>query len=117
MRLRPDNPMNRAIVSVLVFEVIVFGLAIPGMLLIDDVPVPVAVVSVTVACLLAVAATAGLRRPWGYPVAWLTQVAGVALGILTPMMYAVGGLFALIFIGSFVLGRRIENSSVGGRAR
>lgn len=113
MRLSPTNPMNRAIYSVLIFEVIVFGLAIPGMLLVDDVAVPLAVGSVAVASLLVVAACAGLRKSWGYPVGWVAQVAGVALGFLTPMMFAVGGLFALIFAGSFVLGRRIEGTVPG----
>ncbi|WP_328701841.1 DUF4233 domain-containing protein [Aestuariimicrobium ganziense] len=116
MRLQPTNPMNRAIISVLAFEVIVFGLAVPGMLLVDQVRTPVALASVGVAALLAVAGIAGLRRSWGYPVAWLAQIAGVLLGLLTPMMYAVGGLFALIFLGSFVLGRRIETSP-NGRVR
>ncbi|MGJ6981528.1 DUF4233 domain-containing protein [Aestuariimicrobium soli] len=108
--LSADNPMNRAMLSLLVFEVIVFGLGIPGMLLLDDVPVAVAVGATSAAIVLAIAAAGTLRRPIGYPLGWLTQVAGLALGFLTPMMFAASGIFALVWVGCFVLGRRIENT-------
>jgi hypothetical protein len=49
-----------------------------------------------------------LRRPWGYTVGHLIQVASVALGFLVPAMFFVGGMFALLWVSAFVLGRRIE---------
>ena len=61
-----------------------------------------------VASLLAIVATAGLRKGWGYPVAWLTQVVAILLGLLTPWMYAMGIVFAVIWTISFVLGKRLE---------
>lgn len=106
--LSPTNPMNRAMLSLLVFEVIVFGLGIPGMLLLDHVPLPLAIGATSIAMLLAVLAAGTLRRPIGYPLGWLTQLAGIALGFLTPMMFAASGIFALVWVGCFVLGRRIE---------
>lgn len=110
MRLQPTNPMNRAMVSVLIFEVIVFGLGIPGMLLLDQVSVPVAVASTSVAALLAIAAAGTLRRPIGYPLGWLAQIAGLALGFLTSMMFAAVGIFVVVWVGSFVLGKKIERT-------
>lgn len=107
-RLAPTNPMNRAMISALVFEVIVFALGIPGMLLLDDVPVGVAVGSTAAAVLLAVVASGTLRRPIGYPLGWLAQAAGLALGFLTPMMFAASGIFVLVWVGCFVLGKRLE---------
>ena len=38
MTLSPGNPMRVVLLSVLIFEVIVFGLAIPVMILIGNVP-------------------------------------------------------------------------------
>lgn len=108
MRLQPGNPMARPLMVHLLLEVLVFGLAFPGMVIVSDVAALPAGVAAGTACLLAVAAAATLRRPIGWPLAWATQVAGVLLGLLTPMMYVVGGIFALIWAMSFVLGRRIE---------
>ncbi|MGV8845906.1 DUF4233 domain-containing protein [Tessaracoccus sp.] len=108
MRLTPTNPLRSALMSVLVFEVIVFWLAFAGMVQVSGVGVGTAALWVSIASVLAIVATVGLRRGWGYPVAWLTQVAAVALGLLTPWMYAMGAVFALIWIISFVLGKRLD---------
>lgn len=108
MRLEDGNPMIRPIAVVLFFEVIVFMLAIPGMIMVDDVQLAVAFTAGLGAAALALVAGASLRRPWGWPLAWLTQVAGIVLGVLTPWMYVVGGAFALLFVIEFVLGRRLE---------
>ena len=109
MKLVPTNPMRSALMSVLIFEVIVFWLGFAGMVQVADVPVGTAALWVGVASLLAIVATAGLRKGWGYPVAWLTQVAAILLGLLTPWMYAMGVVFALIWTISFVLGKRLES--------
>ncbi|MFP5417375.1 MAG: DUF4233 domain-containing protein [Actinomycetes bacterium] len=108
MRLQDGNPMTMPIAVTLLFQVIVFGLAIPGMIMVDDVAVGLAFASGLGAAALALAAGATLRRPVGWPLAWLTQLAGIALGLLTPWMLAVGGAFALLFVIEFVLGRRLQ---------
>ena len=108
MKLLPTNPLRSALMSVLIFEVIVFWLAFAGMVRVADVPAGVAALWVSVASVLAIVATAGLRKGWGYPVAWLTQVVAILLGLLTPWMYAMGVIFALIWTISFVLGKRLE---------
>lgn len=107
--LRRTNPMTKVLLSVVLFEVICAGLSIPVMINVDHVALTTAVVAGGVVCLLALAATATLRVPVvGYPLGWLTQVAVVALGFLTPGMWFIGGLFGMLWVISFVLGKRLE---------
>ncbi len=108
MRLSTGNPMVRVLATTLAFEVVVFALAIPGMVLVSGVPVVAASVAGGLACLLALAAAATLRRGPGYPLGWLTQAAGVALGVLTPSMFVMGSIFAALWVTCFVLGRRLD---------
>lgn len=108
MILQPRNPMMSALMSVLIFEVIVFWLAFAGMVQISGVAVGTAVLWTSVASVLAIIATGGLRKGWGFSAGWLTQAIAIALGILTPWMYAMGIIFALIWTTSFVLGKRLE---------
>ena len=66
-----------------------------------------------IATALCLVACGGLRRRWGYLVGWAAQAAIVALGVLTPWMYAMGLIFALIWVTCIVLGRRIETKQQG----
>ena len=58
-----------------------------------------------VACLL----LAGLLR-WeaAYLVGWVIQVAAIALGFVVPMMFVLGGIFAMLWGTAYFLGRKIE---------
>ena len=62
--LSTGNPMRVVLMAVLIFEVIVFGLAIPVMIMISDVPA---------------AAAGGIRR-WGggagHPGSWTSSLSG-----------------------------------------
>lgn len=103
------NPMTKVLLSVLLFEVICCGLAIPVMVTIEEVPTATAAIVGGAVALLALVSAAVMRHPAvGYPLGWLTQVGAVAMGLLTPGMYFVGGLFAGLWIISFVLGKRLE---------
>ena len=108
MRLSAKNPMRVVLLSVLAFEVIVFGLAIPVMIFIGNVPVGQAVGFGGGAALLALVGAALLRRPAGYPVGWATQLAGLALGFLISTMFVVGVMFAGIWVVTFILGKRLD---------
>ena len=108
MRLSAANPLRTTLMSVLLFEVVVFWLAFAGMVQVSEVPVAKALLWTSVASVLALAGAFGLRRGWGYAFGWAAQAAGVALGLLTPWMYAMGIIFSLIWIMSFVLGRRLD---------
>ncbi len=102
------NPMRVPLLSVLLFEVVVFALAIPVMILVSDVdPLPAALLGAG-ASLLALVAAALLRKPVGYPVGWVAQLSGILLGLLTPAMFVVGSMFAALWTVSFVLGKRLD---------
>ena len=108
MRLADGNPMTKTLMLTLIFEVVVFVLAIPGMIQVADVALPLAFGTGLGSATLAGVAAGTLRRPFGWPLAWAAQLAGIALGLLTPWMYAVGGGFAALFLVEFVLGKKIE---------
>ena len=113
LRLVPSNPMNRVLMAVLCFEAICCGLAIPGMIQVSSVSVATAFILGGLALLLCLAAAGTLRRPYGWPLAWAAQVACVALGFVVEMMFAVGGMFLLLFVITFVLGKRLEARTAG----
>ena len=108
MILASDNPMRPVFLSILIFEVIIFGLAVPVMILVSGVPEGVAAGFGGGAALLALVGSGLMRRSVGYVVGWATQLVGVLLGLLTPAMYGVGGLFLALWVITFVLGRRLE---------
>lgn len=116
MTLSPTNPMRVVLLSILAFEVIVFGLAVPVMILLSDVPGRSAGLLGGSAALLALVAAGLMRRPIGYPLGWLTQVVGVALGLLTSAMFVVGGMFALLWVLTIVLGKRLDAQGQGRAA-
>ena len=62
------------------------------------------------AAVLSLAAAATLRHGIGFALGWITQLVAVGLGLVTTMMFAMGGLFALLWVMAFVLGRRLENA-------
>lgn len=103
-----SNPMRVVLLSVLIFEVVVFGLAAPVMILVSGVPADLAALGAGGAALLALVSAGLLRRPVGYLLGWATQPIGILLGLLTPAMYVIGTLFAGLWVLSFVLGRRLE---------
>ena len=108
MTLSSGNPMRTVLLTLLLFEVIVFGLAIPVMIFLSEVAPGAAAALGGSAALLALVAAGLLRKPAGYLVGWVTQLAGVALGFVTTSMFAIGGLFALLWVVSFVLGKRLD---------
>ena len=66
-----------------------------------------------VACLL----TAGLlRHPAGYAVGWVLQVAVVGLGFWVPVMFLLGGVFAVLWFFALRIGRQLEAAAQAARA-
>jgi hypothetical protein len=106
--LRPGNPMRNVLRAVLIFEVIVFGLAIPVMIFVSSVPGEAAALAGGGAALLALVSAGLLRRAAGFYVGWVTQAIGIALGFLTYGMLVVGIMFASLWLLTFVLGKRLE---------
>jgi hypothetical protein len=94
--------------AVLSLEAITLGLTTPVMITIADVSAGTAVavgVGLAVVCLL----LAGmLRAEWAYGVGWAVQVAAIGLGFVIPLMFVLGGIFALLWGAAYFLGLRIE---------
>ncbi|WP_040281832.1 DUF4233 domain-containing protein [Tessaracoccus massiliensis] len=117
MTLAPGNPMRVAALSVLIFEVIIIWLAYIGMIQVSGVNLAVAAAWSGVATVLCLMATAGLRKGWGYLIGWFAQLVLIGLGLLTPWMYAMGIIFAMIWATCIILGRRVEAHRQGGNAQ
>lgn len=94
--------------SVLFFEAIVVALAIPVAITLADADPVVAGVGgglLALACLV----TAGLlRRPWGYRLGWALQVLVIACGLVVPVMFVLGAVFALLWGVGLQVGRKGE---------
>lgn len=59
-----------------------------------------------VLCFLA----AGLmRRPWGVTLGWVIQAVTLATAFVVPLMLVVGAMFLILWVGSLVLCRRVED--------
>ena len=110
LTLPAGNPMTKVVVSFLAFEVIVFGLTIPGMILVSGISVAMSVVLGCIGMVASILCAVGVPRTWGYLLAWALQIFGILLGLATPMMYAVGIVFTAIWVSIIVLGRRIDGN-------
>lgn len=102
------SPRRGMCAAVLSLEAIALGLTTPVMITISDVPVGTALavgLGLAVVCLL----LAGmLRAEWAYLAGYVVQVAAVALGFVLPVMFGLGAVFAALWAGADLLGRRIE---------
>jgi hypothetical protein len=107
--LSPGNPMRVVLMTVLIFEMIAFGLAIPVMIFVSEVPAAAAAGFGAGTAALAFAAAALLRTQAGFVLGWLAQLAGLALGLLTTTMFIVGAIFAAVWVLAFVLGKRLDS--------
>jgi hypothetical protein len=102
------SPRRGMCAAVLSLEAIALGLTTPVMITIADVAAGTAVavgLGLAVVCLL----LAGmLRAEWAYLAGYLVQVAAIALGFLVPAMFVLGAIFAALWAGADLLGRKIE---------
>jgi hypothetical protein len=115
MRARRERSVTESLLSiVLVIEAFVLffaGLVAFGLKVLEPAfPAWVALPAAAVLIVVLLATTTVLRFAWGKALGWVLQAALIALGILLPMMYVVGGGFALLWIFCFTRGRRIDAS-------
>ncbi|WP_395694498.1 DUF4233 domain-containing protein [Nocardioides sp.] len=105
---RERSPRRGMCAAVLSLEAVTLGLTTPVLISVAGVDTSTALwigLGLAVACLL----LAGmLRAEWAYGVGWLIQGAAVGLGFVIPLMFVLGGIFALLWGGAYVLGRKIE---------
>lgn len=105
---REKSPRRGMCAAVLTLEAIAVALSVPVMITISDVSPALALALGLGLAVLCVLAAGMLRSERGYQVGHLLQVGAVALGFLAPMMFVVGGLFALLWGTAYGLGRKIE---------
>lgn len=100
--------MKHMAMAVLCFEAIILGLASPVLIVVEDVPVGAGLVSGLGLAVLCLVACGLLRSAAGEWLGHLIQAAAIALGFLTPVMFFVGAMFAALWAGALLLGRKIE---------
>ncbi|GAB3251841.1 DUF4233 domain-containing protein [Nocardioides dilutus] len=110
------SPRRGMCAAVLSLEAITLGLTTPVMITVGDVDTGTALgigLGLAVACLL----VAGmLRGEWAYALGWLLQVGAIGLGVLVPLMFFLGSLFALLWGTAYFLGRKIDRERAAAYA-
>ncbi len=113
---RERSPRRGMCAAILSLEAIALGLTTPVLVTVADVGVGTSLVvglGLAVVCLL----LAGMLRPeWAYAAGWLVQVAAVGLGFVIPLMFVLGGIFALLWGTADFLGRKIERERAAAYA-
>ncbi len=103
--------MRRLLASVLVFEAIVIGLAIPVAITIVHTSPRTAGIAGGVLAVAAVALAGVAGRPgarWALVAGTVLQAVMIAAGAVVPVMYALGAIFAALWLTAIWLGRRYE---------
>ncbi|MBM7515869.1 DUF4233 domain-containing protein [Nocardioides nitrophenolicus] len=105
---RERSPRRGMCAAVLSLEAIAVGLSTPVMIGISDISPGVALPLGLGLAVLCVLVAGMLRRESAYLLGHVLQVGAVALGFLAPLMFVVGGIFALLWGTAYGLGRKIE---------
>lgn len=96
--------------GVLGLESVALFLTAPVLIRLTDVGTPTGWtigIGLALLCLLG----AGLmRRGIGVWIGHLVQVLAIALGLVVPVMFVLGGMFAVLWILALVLGRRVDEA-------
>jgi hypothetical protein len=69
------------------------------------------------AALLSILMCGFLLKPWAVPTGWALQFGMVLAGVLVPMMFIVGVVFALIWYSCVTVGRKIDREKAEWNAR
>jgi hypothetical protein len=105
--------MSRLSATVLILEAVVIALTIvPAVKLSDATPLS-AGLAAGVATLAAIVLAALARRKLAVTLVGgsLLQVLVIVSGVILPVMYILGGIFALLWVTGIWLGHRVENSA------
>ncbi|MFT4189776.1 MAG: DUF4233 domain-containing protein [Aeromicrobium sp.] len=98
----------RLCAAMLCFEAILLGLSTPVMITVEGVDKTLALWLGIGLCVACVVVAGVVRKPWGMWLGHALQVAAIALGLLAPAMFFVGGLFGALWLGAFFLGGTID---------
>jgi hypothetical protein len=105
--------VRRLCATVLIMEAIVIGLAIPVAITIEHVPHRAAGLAGGVLAGVAVLLAAVVARPgqgWTLAVGSLLQLAVIAAGLVVPAMFALGAVFAALWVAAIWLGYRYREA-------
>jgi Protein of unknown function (DUF4233) len=105
--------MRRLCATVLIFEAIVIGLAIPVAITIEHEPHLSAGVAGGALAGVAVLLAAVVGRPgqgWALAAGSLLQAAMIAAGLVVPAMFVLGAIFAALWAVAIWLGRRYREA-------
>lgn len=100
--------MRRLCASVLGMEAIVVGLFTPVAINTQGIAPAVAAtvgLGLAVLCVLVIGL---LKRPFGYVAGSVLQVLAIASGLMVPMMFLLGSIFAALWITAIFVARRVE---------
>ncbi len=106
--------MRRLCATVLVFEAIVIGLAIPVAITIEHVahrPAGIAGGVLAGAAVLLAMVVGRPRQGWALVAGSVLQVAVIAAGVVVPAMFALGAVFAALWATAIWLGHRYRESA------
>lgn len=90
--------------SVLAMEVVVFWLAIIVAIVQNHVSLAAALAvggALAVGCIVVASM---IRRPWAYRAGGMLQVLAIACGFVVPVMFVIGGIFAVLWVVCIRLG-------------
>lgn len=103
--------------AVLMLQVVVIGLAIPVAVTLTDVDRSAVFWTGGLLILTAVVATATLGNPAGLVLGSAVQVVCVLAGFVLPVMFFVGGLFAVLWVAAVRFGRKGDAARAAHDAR
>lgn len=110
------SPRRGMCAAILTLEAITLGLTTPVLITVADVSTGAALgigLGLLAACIVAAGM---LRSTVGYALGWMIQVAAIALGVLVPMMFFLGSIFAVLWGSADFLGRKIERERAAAYA-
>ncbi len=110
------SPRRGMCAAILCLEAITLGLTTPVMISVEGVSTATALwigLGLAVVCLLL---SGLLRAEWAYGAGWVVQGAAIGLGFVIPLMFVLGGIFALLWGSADYLGRKIERERAAAYA-
>lgn len=98
--------------TVLIMEAVVLALAIAPAVALEHLSASLAggVCGALALCALVLGGLVG-RRAWAFWAGSVLQALVIAAGVLVPAMYALGGIFAALWIAGILLARRLQGLS------
>jgi hypothetical protein len=94
--------------AILTLEAVVLALTAPVMINLANVHWRTACAIGLGRCVACLLLAGMLRAEAAYVVGWVIQLAAIGLGLVVPMMFVLGAVFALLWGSAYFLGRKIE---------